>query len=159
MDCKFTENVSRLIDGELTDGEARQIRLHLSDCAICQQAEEDFLGFRQTLQEYRFEPDLKAQQRAINNIFKVAPIPFWRRRIALPVPALALIFLLVIALGWWAIALRFRKPSATTTKVQPARTEKNDPTSATVFDLSRFDKGERAVIYTTRRAQPENLGQ
>jgi anti-sigma factor RsiW len=152
MDCTFTEKVSLLIDGELNESEARQTERHLASCAVCRQAQEDFLRLRQKIQAYPLEPDLQAQQRAINHILKARRPSVWRRRIALPVPALALLALLFIALSVWAISLRLSKPAPQTTRVQIVKPEDLPPTPATVYDLSRFDKGERPVIYTSRRA-------
>jgi anti-sigma factor RsiW len=153
MDCKFTEKISLLIDGELTENEARQTGAHLADCAICQQTRQDFLLLRQKIQDYPFELDVKARQRAMRNLLSAATIPFWCRHIALPVPALALIALLFILLSWWAISLRLNNSLQTTTRIQPVKPQDLHTAPASVYDLSRFDKGERAVIYTTRRVE------
>lgn len=164
MDCTFTEKVSLLIDGELNEDEVRQTKRHLEDCAICCQAQEDFLRLRQKLQAYPLAVDLEAQQRAINHILKARPAgagrpAFWRRRVALPVPALALLALLLIAVSVWAISLRLSKSAPQTTQFQPVKPDALPPTPAVVYDLSRFDKGQRAVIYTSRRASAGEASQ
>lgn len=151
MDCQFTEKISLWIDGELSDDEASQIQLHLLACAMCQQTQEDFLLLRQEIRDYRRDSDVSAQRQAMRNLLDAKTIPFWRRKIALPVPALALIFLLFVALSLWAAYLRSTKSPTTTTTIQPLETPDKAPVSASAFDLSRFDKGERAVIYTARR--------
>jgi hypothetical protein len=151
MDCKFTENVSLLIDGELSSDQARQVQSHLLSCAICQQAQEDFLLLRQEIQDYQRESDVSLQRQVLRNILGTERVPFWRRKIALPVPALALMLLLFVALSLWVIYLRNSKSPQPTAKSHPAKPPENGAASASAFDLSRFDKGERAVIYTTRR--------
>jgi hypothetical protein len=151
MDCKFTENVSLLMDGELSSDQARQVQSHLLSCVICQQAQEDFLFLRQEIQDYQHEPDIRLQRQALHNILSTERVPFWRRKIALPVPALALMLLLFVALSLWATYWRNSKSPQPMATIHPAKTPENGAASANAFDLSRFDKGERAVIYTTRR--------
>jgi anti-sigma factor RsiW len=153
MDCKFTENISLLMDGELSPEQAQEVQLHLSACAICQQAQEDFHLLRQEIQSYQSEFDISAQRRNLHklldeaSLLKSERLPFWRRRIALPVPALAFIALLFVALSLWAVSLRAAKPSQSpeSLSIQRVRPAVNP------FDVSRFDKGGRAVIYTARR--------
>jgi hypothetical protein len=157
MDCTFTENVSLFMDGELSADQAQQIQLHLSSCAICQQAQEEFLLLRQEIQDYQHKPDTSAQQRILHNIFESQRVPFWRKKIALPVPALALMLLLVVVLSLWAAYLRTAKLPQVAATILPAKTPEIMSDSAKAFDLSRFDKGERAVIYTARRSST-NIG-
>lgn len=156
MECKFTEKVSLLIDGEVTGDDARQIQSHLSACSMCQQAKEDFLLLRQEIQNYQRDPDLSAQRQAIYNIVGAERTPFWRRKIALPVPAFALIFLLFVALSLWVAGLRATKSPQPAATIQPPESQEKPPASAKAYDLSRFDKGERAVIYTTKRTRINN---
>jgi anti-sigma factor RsiW len=151
MDCKFIEDVSLLMDGELSSDRARQIQSHLLTCAICQQAQADFLLLRQEIQDYQHKPDASAQRQVLRNIPDNERVPFWRGKIALPVPALALMLLLFVALSLWATYLRVSKLPQPTATSQPAKPSGNQSDSTNTFDLSRFDKGERAVIYTTRR--------
>jgi anti-sigma factor RsiW len=166
MDCKFTEKISSLMDGELSDAEARQLQLHLPACPNCRQAQADFHLLRQEIQDYRSAVDLGAQRRLLDNLLNdAAPlrherVPFWRRRIALPVPALAVMALLFMALSLWAIYPRTTQPPQQSFVIPPAKTDRGP--EANPFDLSRFDKGGRAVIYTARRAaaneQPRKEG-
>ncbi len=156
MDCKFTEKISLLMDGELTDDESRQTQLHLSACSMCQQTQEDFLLLRQEIRDYPRHPDISAQRQAIRNLLNSETIPFWRRKIVLPVPAFALIFLLFVALSVWAAYLRATKSPQPTATIQLPKPLEEPPVSANALDLSRFDKGERAVIYTARRTLKNN---
>src|SRR4051812_5969464 len=109
MDCKFTENISLLMDGELSSDKIPEVQAHLWSCTICQQAQGDFLLLRQKIQGYRHEPDANVQRQVLRNILGKERVPFWRRKISLPVPALALMALLFVALGLWAVSLRASK--------------------------------------------------
>ena len=46
MDCDFTEEVSLLVDGELTPQEAARLGAHIEGCAACRQAQTDFETFQ-----------------------------------------------------------------------------------------------------------------
>jgi hypothetical protein len=161
MDCKFTEHISLLMDGELSDQETQEVQLHLSGCAICRQTQEDFLLLRQEIQGYQSEIDRGTQRQKLSNLLGEAALPknerlpFWRRKIALPVPALACIALLFVALSLWAANLRPAKPPQPPFPVGRMNIE---PT-VNPFDVSRFDKGGRAVIYTARRASTNDRPQ
>jgi anti-sigma factor RsiW len=162
MDCKYTENISLLMDGELSDEQAREVRLHLSACAICRQAQEDFQLLRQEIQGYQGEFDSSAQGQRLRRLLgdasrlKSERLPFWRRKIALPVPALAFIALLFVALSLWVIYRRADRPPQQSYVIAPGKVDK---ASGNPFDVSRFDKGARAVIYTARRASTNDPSQ
>jgi anti-sigma factor RsiW len=162
MDCKFTENISLLMDGELSDEQAQALQLHLSACVICRQAQEDFHLLRQEIQSYQSQFDTSAPRHRFDSLLdgtfapKSKHLPFWRRRIALPVPALAFIALLFVALSLWAVYLRAAKPPQLSLTTAPG---KMDRPAVNPFDVSRFDKGGRAVIYTARRASPNDQPQ
>jgi hypothetical protein len=86
-------------------------------------------------------------------------LPFWRRKIALPVPALALMVLLLVALSLWAVYWRKTKSTQATEIILPQGASKPSEPAANPFDMSRFDKGGRAVIYTEQRASTNNQPQ
>ena len=52
MSCDFTEKISQLIDGELSEVEARDVQRHLTQCGACQEARADFLSFRSEISNY-----------------------------------------------------------------------------------------------------------
>jgi hypothetical protein len=67
-DCDFTEEVSLLVDGELSPHDAARLRTHVEGCAACQQARESFLLFRQELRSYDSAPDPHVQSAALASI-------------------------------------------------------------------------------------------
>jgi hypothetical protein len=158
MDCQFTEQISLLMDDELGDAEARQVSLHLSACAICQQAQADFLLLRRQLQVYQPQTDLKAQRQVLQNLLQSEQAPFWRKKIALPAPAFALLVLALMVVSLWAIASRSNLPPQPAGMTRPVvEDQKQPPTNG--FDLSKFDQGERAVIYTVSRTSKSAVQQ
>src|SRR3982751_618512 len=98
MSCDYTEKVSMLIDGELSAQEAAEIKKHVSGCMICRRAHADFLGLRNEIKSYPHELDLIARRRALARILDSKRPPIWKRRIALPAPAFALLLLALAAL-------------------------------------------------------------
>ena len=147
MSCNYTEKLSLLMDGELERDEAEQVTLHLSSCLICQQAQADFLSLREQIKSHPYEPDASAQRQAIKRILNSERLPFWERRIALPVPIFSLMLLALFALVAWSAYVRATRPA----RIEHATSPVDNAPSQAGIDLSRFDKGERAVIYTIKR--------
>lgn len=161
MDCERTEKVSALVDGELDEERARSLREHLAACSVCRRAEAEFLVLRREIKSYTVEDKRAAGALALHKILNSENVSFWKRRVALPAPALAALLLTVVALGVWIIFTR-REPE-TERLAARAREEKREiagpgaPSSgAGEIDLARFDHGGRAVIYKTRRANPSD---
>jgi anti-sigma factor RsiW len=150
MSCNLTEKVSLLVDGELSSKEAGQVTLHLSSCLICQQAQADFLSLREQIKSHPYERDLVAERRAIKNILSAGRTPIWRRRVALPAPVFSLALLALIALTAWFVYTRASRPAPSEIGIRPAIMPAENPSQGSP-DLSRFDRGERAVIYIERR--------
>lgn len=152
MRCDFLEKVSLLIDGELTPVEADQIRVHLSSCRICQHTERDFMRLRHSIRSHEFASDLLAQRQTLWRIVALKNVPLWRRKIAVPAPVVALVVVVLAALGTWVgfsgAAGSLRRTSERTGEQGAIRPSEDG------FDLSRFDRGERAVIYKTPRTKP-----
>lgn len=153
MNCDFTEKISQLVDNELSEGEAQSAREHLANCAACQRAHEDFLLLRSRVKAYAATPALIADRRALRQILASDSLPFWRRKVALPVPAFALLLMALVSLGLWTAS--WRPPASTKTQQTPERVltapAPPPPDSQGAFDLARFDRGGRASIYKTRR--------
>jgi predicted anti-sigma-YlaC factor YlaD len=152
MSCDFTDKVSLLIDGELAPAEAERMRRHLTGCRVCRQVEQDFLRLRHQIGSYEFETDPIAQRQTLWKVLASQSVPLWRRKIALPAPVFALVVVAWMALGMWFVLAR----TTSSTPVGGGRvgpvpaSANNDPGE---MDLSRFDRGERAMIYKERRSE------
>jgi hypothetical protein len=68
MNCGFTEKISSLIDGELSQSEAREVERHLLTCAQCEEARADFLNLRSQISNYEVSLPAQVQNRALANI-------------------------------------------------------------------------------------------
>ena len=68
MNCSFTEKISSLIDGELSQGEAREVERHLVTCAQCAEARADFLNLRSQISSYEASLSPEVQNRALARI-------------------------------------------------------------------------------------------
>jgi|SRR5947209_757748 len=156
MDCNWTEKVSQLLDEELSGDEALRVEEHLSACSVCSGAREDFLRVRREIKAYDFQLEPFANERALRDILASEKAPFWRRRIAVPVPAMATLLVLLLALGLWSASLRIRRPAAEGARVNQTTEANSQPEPGGAFDLSRFDHGERAAVIKIKREQSSN---
>jgi len=90
MSCSFTEQVSLLIDGELSPGEVSQVERHVVTCSECQAARADFLNLRREITDYHVALDPRAQEQVLADILAgrsrtATPLtikPSWRDRLA-----------------------------------------------------------------------------
>lgn len=123
MTCSRLEDTSALFDGELDALQAEHARAHVRQCGECARFEADSLRLRTSLR------DLGAA-----NAVAATP-PWWRRRIAIPLPLLANLVLAVIVL---AAVLLVRMP-------RPAVA----PAASTFED---FDAGRPPVVYVRPRS-------
>jgi anti-sigma factor RsiW len=156
MDCDFKEKVSMLMDGELGPRESEEVRNHVAGCRACQQAQADFAHLREQIQSYDFTPDSAARKRALSKVLGPESASGWGRTIALPVPVFAAILICVIALGLWSASMRLKLGSAGPQGPGARRVIDNSAAARPPeggMDLSRFDRGERAVIYKVPRAE------
>ena len=151
MDCDFAEKVSMLIDGELSAAEIESVGKHIVVCAECQSLEKDFLFFRQQIKTSVSQQN-EAGQAKIMSASVGKKTPFWGERISLPVPALAVLALVLLCFGAWVISSRFERTSvetATQTPVKnPAPKTANTPGEVS---LARYDAGGRTEIYVAPR--------
>lgn len=152
MSCDFTERVSLLIDGELASSEAEQMKRHLTECLVCHQMEQDFLGLRDQIQSCELETEPLVQRQTLRNVLASQKVPLWQRRIALPAPVFALVVVTVLALGTWSLFIRGLRSPAPDVRVRNGPAQTSQPEQGGV-DLSHYDRGERAVIYKVRRSQ------
>ncbi len=68
MNCNFTEKISSLIDGELTQSEMREVERHLLSCGECQQMRADFLNLRSQIASFETSLQPTVQNRALKKI-------------------------------------------------------------------------------------------
>ena len=160
MNCEFSERVSPLIDRELSPSEAEQMREHLSGCRICQQVEQAFLGLRDQIKSYEFDTDPIARRQTLWKVLASRRVPLWRRKIALPAPVFALVVVAVLAFGAWSVFVRttYQQTRELDKRVSNLPVEATANTEADVTDLSRFDRGERAILYKERRSEMGGAG-
>jgi anti-sigma factor RsiW len=162
MSCSLTERVSLLIDGELAPDEENRVRKHLTECAACQQAQEDFLLLRVHIKSYETEPDAVAERQSLQSALASKKTRWWRRRVSLPAPAFALLVAAMVALATWGLLARagVGRRGETGGQARSAPASSGAPSARqAVEDLSRFDRGARAVVYKSRRAQPGEIRQ
>jgi hypothetical protein len=81
-----------------------------------------------------------------------AQLSVWRKNITVPLPALALL-LIAAALGAWSFARRIEQTPANAPNDQSLQAIKiaGPPATGEALTFSRFDHGQQAIIYKTRR--------
>ncbi len=152
MSCEFSDRVSLLIDGELTPAATEQVREHLTACRVCSQMAQDFLGVRDQIRSFDPQTDPFSQERALRNVLAPTQVPVWQRRIALPAPVFVLVVVVALALCTWVLFVRGQRSPAPDVRAADVPAQTRQPEQGAV-DFSRFDRGERAVIYKVRRTQ------
>lgn len=68
MSCDFTEKISSLIDGELSQSEAREVERHVLHCGECEQLRADFLNLRSQIASFETSVQPVVQNRALKKI-------------------------------------------------------------------------------------------
>ena len=114
------------------------------------------LFFRARKQVIKVFADSSPRHQPSESSHAQAHTPLWKRRVALPAPVFALLIFSICALALWSIVLRpaeAPRPSVTT-KGRATQTDAAPPQPArAAFDISRYDRGQRASIYKVRREQ------
>lgn len=97
MSCNFTEKISSLIDGELTQAEAREVERHLLSCGECEQLRADFLNLRSEIAGFETSLQPAVQNRALKKILSAAEryVPVRRLQWSFATPAIAFVALLI----------------------------------------------------------------
>lgn len=97
MSCNFTEKISSLIDGELTQAEAREVERHLLSCGECEQLRADFLNLRSEIAGFETSLQPAVQNRALKKILSAAErrVPVPRLRWSFGMQAVAFVALLI----------------------------------------------------------------
>ena len=148
MGCHLIEKVSQLIDGELGPAEAASTSAHINSCEACQRAQADFLRLQREIKACDVQLDTFTTTHAMRNVLNALDAPFWRKRITIPIPVMAMLLISIVAMGLWGGFLRSQTPATQTAKVRPAPAEAKPQHT---LDLSRFDHGERAVVIKVRQ--------
>lgn len=165
MDCKeLRELLDLYSDGELSPDGMAAASVHLSECVSCRRVSEELLRLRQGIKEAVGQHQIPHELvKSVHGIYqtpwrrlffksndKQSSEPFWKRRVALPAPAFALLLFAIIALGMWIVSTRRAAPAQADMKPKrvltaPALNENGG------MDFTRFDRGERAAIYKVER--------
>ena len=96
MSCNFTEKISSLIDGELTQAEAREVERHLLSCGECEQLRADFLNLRSEITGFETSLQPAVQNRALKKILSTERrVPVRRLQWSFATQAFAFVLLLI----------------------------------------------------------------
>jgi hypothetical protein len=119
MSCSFTEKISSLIDGELSQAEARDVERHVLSCSECEQVRADFLSLRSQIAGYESSLEPTVQNRALKKILAPESRPT-RLRWAFSTPAIAFATLLIVGaiIGLLFYQSKRASESKTTAQVQ-----------------------------------------
>ncbi len=102
MNCSFTEKISLLIDGELSNAEARDVERHLFSCNDCQQLRADFLNLRTQIAGFETSLQPEVQNRALKKILgseRSAPVRGLRWNFGTPAVAFAMLLIVAAIIG------------------------------------------------------------
>jgi len=119
MSCSFTEKISSLIDGELSQAEARDVERHVLSCSECEQVRADFLSLRSQIAGYESSLEPTVQNRALKKILAPESRPT-RLQWAFSTPAIAFATLLIVGaiIGLLFYQSKRASESKTTAQVQ-----------------------------------------
>ena len=156
MDCEFTEKVSLLIDDELAPKEVAPLQTHLESCDVCRNAQTAFLEMRQQIGADEIDPLPFAAQRTLREILSSRSQPLWKRRILVPMPALAVLVVALLGLAIWLMTLQSPRAPGGQVSVKPSRVDPKQ-IGGTGFDLTRFDRGDRAAIEKIKRVEKNTI--
>ena len=175
MDCKeFRELLDLYVDGELSPEASFAARAHREGCNACSRVEQRLARLRGAVKRTVTEIEPPAElERRVRNLARPgwrqvisgsfpspvndrSGIPIWRRRVAVPVPAFVMTLLAFLALGVWTVSTLPERP----TQSVPASVRRASPAPALEtgagFDLTQFDRGERAAIYKVRATESKH---
>jgi anti-sigma factor RsiW len=148
MENHDPELISLYIDGELEPAERARVEAHLASCEACRRTRDAFAAVGARVRAAAAPADRLAARRALREILASGPEPFWRRRVAVPAPALAT---LVAALLVTVVLLVTGRRAPSAAPPPPAAA----PATAEGLDPSRFDRGNRMEVYVARHGRGE----
>jgi len=174
MDCKeFREKLDLYVDGELAAEATSAAQFHERECPSCQRAAAALMSLRRQIKSevarHQLPPELvHAVQRIPQTAWKrllgisdlrrtpgISPrhsFSVLRKNFTVPLPVLALL-LVAVTLGAWFVSRRTAKVPAPLPNTQLVWTTQvgGQPPNGDAMNFSRFDHGQRAFIYKTRR--------
>jgi anti-sigma factor RsiW len=173
MECKeFRQLLDLYVDGELSPEASFSALEHMETCVRCKQAQNQLLLLRQAVKRVVKQSEPPSDLvRKVNRITKSpwhrwprflgppqteAHVSFWRRKVSVPIPVFALLLFTVLIGGIWFISTQ------TSHRLTPTVVRKDDSVKSTdpgAFDLTQFDRGERAAIYKIRQSEVQNRQQ
>ena len=116
MDCRFTEKISSLIDGELSPVEAREVERHLVTCSQCEEVRADFLSLRSQISGFEASLPAEVQNRALAKILTGRSRPVasesprrWGWNWGYATAAFASIAIVALIIGWKFFGSDFRQ--------------------------------------------------
>jgi len=169
MSCdEVNAKLEALFDGSLDSKSQETVEYHLSVCQKSQVDRHQMAELRRLLRRSMVvaPSDLLDERtmRAFDDRWKSrgaagAKTPWWKRRITIPVPAFGLALALLVAIIS-LVTLLNRPGDKSSKRMVPETSAKNAPAADSVrgvIDLSRFDHGERAIIYVERNSNPQSV--
>jgi len=140
MSCEFESRVSERIDGEASPADAERVARHLAGCESCRQLERELLHLGRAVRAYDPVPQRSAAD-ALGAVMAASHGGFWRRPVTVPLSVAVAAVLAIVVLGV-GVAYRPVSRDQQGTRVRPAEPE------AVSAGLDRFDRGQRAILYT-----------
>lgn len=142
MSCSFTEKLSSLIDGELSQAEAREVERHVLSCSECEQVRADFLSLRSQIAGYESALEPTVQNRALKKILA----PRSRRaglQWAFGTPAVAFATLLIAAAIIGLLFYQSKRASQPNTTAQVQQTPAPAPVPSAEPSRETPNKNEK----------------
>src|ERR1044071_5435063 len=105
MNCRFSEKISSLIDGELVPAEAREVERHLLTCSECEQLRADFLNLRSQIIGFETSLQPEVQNRALKKILaqpRGARVRGWQWNFGTSALAFATLLIVAAVIGFVA---------------------------------------------------------
>jgi len=102
MSCNFTEKISALIDGELTQAEAREVERHWLNCSDCEQLRADFLNLRSQIAGFESSLQPEVSHSALRKILtpeRRVPARGWQWRFGTQAVAFATLLIVGAIIG------------------------------------------------------------
>jgi anti-sigma factor RsiW len=173
MDCKeFRELLDLYVDGELSPEANLSAHAHLDGCTACSRVQQQLAVLRRAVKRVvnqhepppelvhnvqglirpargRLIPRPWARQHAMMDGAGTR-IPFWQKKVAVPVPAFAPLLIAVLVTAGWIISMRPGSPSRPAVPIGGRKAASMSSAPVKGFDLRQFDRGERATIYKVR---------